>query len=238
MLKIQAPSTFDEVNLFFDSASNRLGLSNGLREMLKRPWRELQVQVPVRMDNGEIQVFSGFSVQHNGARGPYKGGVRYHFEPDLEEVRGLASLMTWKTALVDLPYGGAKGGVQVGPGQLSQSELNRLTRIYTQNIEHLIVPNRDIPAPDMGTNAQTMAWMMDAYGPLHGHSSAIVTGKPVEMGGSLGREAATGRGVAPCSERPPRTWAWTVRARGSSCRASTTSGPGLPRSCLTTVAGS
>ena len=164
--------------------------------MLKRPWRELQVQIPVRMDNGEIEVFTGWRVQHNGARGPYKGGVRYHQEADIEEVRALASLMTWKTALVDLPYGGAKGGVQVDPNQLSMGELNRLTRRYTQSIEHLIAPNRDIPAPDTGTNAQTMAWMMDAYGQLHGHSPAIVTGKPVEMGGSLGREAATGRGVA------------------------------------------
>ncbi|MDA1128703.1 MAG: glutamate dehydrogenase [Chloroflexi bacterium] len=196
MLKTKELSTFDEVNLFFDNAADRLGLTNGLREMLKRPWRELQVQVPVRMDNGEIQVFTGFRVQHNGARGPYNGGVRYHLGADLEEVRALASLMTWKTALVNLPYGGSKGGVQVDPGQLSMSELNRLTRRYTLQIEHLIGPNRDIPAPDMGTNSQTMAWMMDAYGQLHGHSPAAVTGKPVEMGGSLGREAATGRGVA------------------------------------------
>ena len=138
MLKTKQLSTFDEVNLFFDDAADRLGLKNGLREMLKRPWRELQVQVPVRMDDGEIEVFTGFRVQHNGARGPYKGGVRYHLEADLEEVRALASLMTWKTALVDLPYGGAKGGVQVDPRKLSQNELNRLTRRYTQNIDHLI----------------------------------------------------------------------------------------------------
>ena len=196
MLKTLELSTFDEVNLFFDNAADRLELDEGLREMLKRPWRELLVQVPVRMDNGLIQVFSGSRVQHNGARGPYNGGVRYHPLADLEEVRDLASLMTWKSALVNLPYGGAIGGVQVGPGLLSQSELNRLTRRYTLNIEHLIGPNRDIPAPDMGTNAQTMAWMMDAYGQLHGHSPAAVTGKPVEMGGSLGREAATGRGVS------------------------------------------
>ena len=196
MLKTLELSTFDEVNLFFDNAADRLELDEGLREMLKRPWRELLVQVPVRMDNGLIQVFSGSRVQHNGARGPYKGGVRYHPLADLEEVRGLASLMTWKSALANLPYGGAKGGVQVDPGLLSQSELNRLTRRYTLNIEHLIGPNRDIPAPDMGTNAQTMAWMMDAYGQLHGHSPAAVTWKPVEMGGSLGREAATGHGVS------------------------------------------
>ncbi|MCI0898062.1 MAG: glutamate dehydrogenase, partial [Chloroflexi bacterium] len=177
-------------------AADRLGIIDGLREMLKRPWRELLVQVPVRLDDGQIHVFSGSRVQHNAARGPYKGGVRYHAQADLDEVRGLASLMTWKTALVNLPYGGAKGGVQVDPGLLSDSELNRLTRRYTLSIEHLIGPNRDIPAPDMGTNAQTMAWMMDAYGQLHGHSPAVVTGKPVEMGGSLGRESATGRGVA------------------------------------------
>jgi glutamate dehydrogenase (NAD(P)+) len=189
-------STFDEVNLFINNAADRLGLADGLREMLIRPWRELHVQVPVRMDNNQIEVFTGFRVQHNGARGPYKGGIRYHPEADIEEVRGLASLMTWKTALVDIPYGGAKGGVQVDPKQLSENELNRLTRRYTQSIEHLIAPNRDIPAPDLGTTAQTMAWIMDAYGQLNGHSPAIVTGKPVELGGSLGREAATGQGVA------------------------------------------
>ena len=188
-------SPFDEVNLVYDRAAERLGLTDGCREMLRRSWRELQVQVPVRMDDGHIEVYTGYRIQHNGARGPYKGGVRYHPQADLEEIRALASLMTWKTALMDLPFGGAKGGVQVAPNQLSTAELNRLTRRYTLNIEHLLAPNRDIPAPDMGTNAQTMAWMMDAYGQLHGHSPAIVTGKPVELGGSLGREAATGRGV-------------------------------------------
>ena len=187
---------FEEVNLFYDEAADSVGLSDGVREMLRRPWRELAVQVPVRMDDGRIEVFSGYRVQHNGARGPYKGGVRYHPQADQDEVRALASLMTWKNALVGLPYGGAKGGVQCDPRQLSEGELNRLTRRYTLNIEHLLAPNRDIPAPDLGTNAQTMAWMMDAYGQLHGHSPAIVTGKPVELGGSLGREAATGRGVA------------------------------------------
>ena len=189
-------SVFDEVNMFFDGAADRLRLPDGIREMLRLPWRELQVQIPIRMDDGHIKVFQGFRVQHNGARGPYKGGIRYHPKAGLEEVRALASLMTWKTALVDLPYGGAKGAITVDPGQLSFNELNRLTRRYTQNIEHLIGPNRDIPAPDLGTNAQTMAWMMDAYGQTHGHSPAVVTGKPVEMGGSLGRQAATGRGVA------------------------------------------
>ena len=188
-------STFDEVNVFFDRAADRLGMADGVREMLRIPWRELRVTVPVRMDNGEIEVFTGYRIQHNGARGPYKGGVRFHPDADVEEVRALASLMTWKTALVEIPFGGAKGGVQCDPLTMSNGELNRLTRRYTQNIEHLLGVNRDIPAPDLGTNAQTMAWMMDAYGQIHGHTPGIVTGKPVELGGSVGRDSATGRGA-------------------------------------------
>ena len=188
-------STFGGVNVFFDRAADRLGLSDGVREMLSRPWRELRVSVPVRMDDGSIEVFSGYRIQHNGVRGPYKGGVRFHPEVDQEEVCALASLMTWKTAIVDIPFGGAKGGVQCDPHSLSFEELNRLTRRYTINIEHLLAVNRDIPAPDLGTNAQTMAWMMDAYGQIHGYTPGIVTGKPVELGGSVGREQATGRGV-------------------------------------------
>ena len=188
-------STHEAVNVFFDRAADRLGLADGERELLRRPWRELQVSVPVRMDDGRIEVFTGYRIQHNGARGPYKGGVRYHPLADREEVKALASLMTWKTALVDIPFGGAKGGVQCDPHELSKDELNRLTRRYTTNIEHLLAVNRDIPAPDLGTNAQTMAWMMDAYGQIHGYTPGIVTGKPIELGGSAGREAATGRGV-------------------------------------------
>ncbi len=160
-------SAFDEVNVFFDRAADRLGLDDGLRELLRHPWRELKVAVPVRMDDGTIKTFTGYRIQHNGARGPYKGGVRYHPDADAEEVRALASLMTWKTALVDIPFGGAKGGVQCDPHQLSEGELNRLTRRYTMGIDHLIAVNRDIPAPDLGTNSQTMAWMMDAYGQIH-----------------------------------------------------------------------
>ena len=188
-------STFDGVNVFFERAADRLGLPNGVRDMLSRPWRELRVSVPIRMDDGSIEVFSGYRIQHNGARGPYKGGVRYHPEVNQEEVCALASLMTWKTAIVDIPFGGAKGGVQCDPRLLSNDELNRLTRRYTVNIEHFLAVNRDIPAPDLGTNAQTMAWMMDAYGQIHGYTPGIVTGKPVELGGSVGREQATGRGV-------------------------------------------
>ena len=188
-------STLDGVNVFFDRAANRLGLADGVRDMLRKPWRELSVSVPVRMDDGTIEVFNGYRIQHNGVRGPYKGGVRYHPKADQDEVRALASLMTWKNAIVDIPFGGAKGGVQCDPHALSTGELNRLTRRYTTNIEHLIAVNRDILAPDLGTNAQTMAWMMDAYGQIHGYTPGIVTGKPVELGGSVGREQATGRGV-------------------------------------------
>lgn len=188
-------STFDEVNQSFDRAADRLGVSDGERDLLRHPWRELLVSVPVRMDDGSIRVFEGYRIQHNGARGPYKGGVRYHPDADQDEVRALASLMTWKNALVDVPFGGAKGGARCDPHSLSEGELNRLTRRYTANIEHLLGINRDIPAPDLGTNAQTMAWMMDAYSALHGYSPAIVTGKPVELGGSEGREQATGRGA-------------------------------------------
>ena len=185
----------DGATVFFDRAADHLGLADGVRRLLERPWRELHVAVPVRMDDGSVQVFSGSRVQHSAARGPYKGGIRYHPRADQSEVRALAMLMTWKTALLDLPFGGAKGGVQVDPHSLSTDELNRLTRRFTLSIEHLIGPQRDIPAPDMGTDAQTMAWVMDAYGQVNGYSPAVVTGKPLELGGSAGREAATGRGA-------------------------------------------
>ena len=192
---VQRASSLDEVNIFFDRAADRLSLDDGMRALLKTPWRELSVSLPIRMDNGEMLILQGYRVQHNGARGPYKGGVRYHMEADMEEVRALASLMTWKTALANIPFGGAKGGVQCDPSSMSVSELNRVTRRYVQNIDHILGPNRDILAPDLGTNAQTMAWMMDAYGQIQGHTPACVTGKPVELGGSDGRESATGRGA-------------------------------------------
>ncbi|MBM3958185.1 MAG: glutamate dehydrogenase [SAR202 cluster bacterium] len=181
---------------YFEQAVGRLGLGDDMRQLLLHPWRELTVAVPVRRDDGSFSVFTGFRVQHNGARGPYKGGVRYHPRADLDHTRALAMLMSWKTALADIPFGGAKGGVVVDPQALSVAELNRLTRRYTSQIGHLIGVNRDIPAPDLGTNAQTMAWMMDAYGATHGYTPGIVTGKPVELGGSAGREAAPGRGAA------------------------------------------
>ena len=192
--RAMAPS--DGANYFFLDAAERLGVHPEVVELLRRPYRELHVEVPVHMDDGRLQVFSGYRVQHSGARGPYKGGVRYHPQASLDEVRALAALMTWKTAIVDIPFGGAKGGVQCDPASLSSAELQRLTRTYLENISHLLGVYRDIPAPDMGTNAQIMAWMMDAYGRRHGYSPGIVTGKPIPMGGSYGRVEATGRGVA------------------------------------------
>lgn len=186
---------FEATTYFFQRSADRLGLSDEMREVLGTSYRELGVQIPVRMDDGRVVVFRGYRIQHNGARGPYKGGIRYHESADLDEVRALAALMTWKNALIDVPFGGAKGGVQCEPGVMSKDELQRMTRRFTSMISYIIGVNRDIPAPDMGTNAQTMAWMMDAFGQKHGYSPAIVTGKPVELGGSPGREEATGRGV-------------------------------------------
>ena len=165
-----------------------------MKTLLRIPYRELKVEIPVRMDNGHISVFIGYRVQHNGARGPYKGGVRYYPDLDMDDVRALAMLMTWKAALVDIPFGGAKGGVSCDPKKMSKDELQRLTRAFISKIDLIIGPSRDIPAPDVNTNAQVMAWMMDEYGKNHGYTPAIVTGKPVELGGSLEREQATGRG--------------------------------------------
>ena len=188
-------SAQSDVGVYFDRAAERLGLSDGTRKLLTEPWRELRVALPVRMDDDRVEVFIGYRVQHNAARGPYKGGIRFHPHANEDEVRALATLMTWKTALLDIPFGGAKGGIMVDPHELSEPELNRLTRRYTNSIHHLLGPHRDVPAPDLGTNAQTMAWVMDAYGQINGYTPAVVTGKPVEVGGSLGREAATGRGA-------------------------------------------
>ena len=186
---------FEAASYFFYDSAARLDLAEEKREVLASSYRELAVQVPVRMDDGHQMVFRGYRIQHNGARGPYKGGIRYHESADLDEVRALAALMTWKNALIDVPFGGAKGGVQCDPRAMSGTELERLTRRFTAMISYIIGVNRDIPAPDMGTNAQTMAWMMDAFGQKYGYTPGIVTGKPVELGGSPGREEATGRGV-------------------------------------------
>lgn len=186
---------YEAVTASFHRAADELGLKDATRDLLAGTYREIRVQVPLRAVDGSLRTVYGYRVQHNGARGPYKGGVRYHHEAHLDEVRALASLMTWKTALVDVPFGGAKGGVQVDPGTLSEGETERLTRRYMSQVSYVIGERRDIMAPDMNTNAQTMAWMMDEYGRKNGHTPAIVTGKPIELGGSKGRDAATGRGT-------------------------------------------
>lgn len=180
----------------FDQAAEAMGLDPNLRERLKLPQRSLVVSLPVRMDDGHVEVFTGYRVQHDSSRGPSKGGVRYHPDVNLGEVAALAMWMTWKCALAGLPYGGAKGGVTVVPKQLSPAELQRLTRRYAAEIFPLIGPDKDVPAPDVGTDAQVMAWIMDTYSQQVGYAvPGVVTGKPLSIGGSLGREEATGRGV-------------------------------------------
>jgi glutamate dehydrogenase (NAD(P)+) len=188
-------SNYDIVNHWFDLAADRMGLREDIRAVMRTSYREVKVQIPVMLSDGKIHVFSGYRVQHNGARGPYKGGIRYHPEVDLDEVRALATLMTWKTAVAGIPFGGAKGGIDCDTHALDEAELQQITRSFIDKIEKVLGPQRDIPAPDVGTNAQTMAWMMDEYGKLHGHTPAIVTGKPISLEGSYGREAATGRGI-------------------------------------------
>ncbi|HKI94042.1 MAG TPA: Glu/Leu/Phe/Val dehydrogenase dimerization domain-containing protein [Gemmatimonadales bacterium] len=182
----------------FETAADLIGLEEHLRHILKTPFRSVTVEVPVRMDDGRIEVYRGYRVQHNGARGPCKGGIRFHPEADHDEVLGLATTMTWKTALVDIPFGGAKGGVQVDTRGLSARELEAVTRAFVSRIAIVLGPYRDIPAPDMGTNAQVMAWLLDEYSKRGGYTPAAVTGKPLALGGSLGREEATGRGVVYC----------------------------------------
>ncbi|KAH0727709.1 hypothetical protein KY290_003413 [Solanum tuberosum] len=187
-------------NRNFRQAARILGLDSKLERSLLIPFREIKVECTIPKDDGTLVSYVGFRVQHDNARGPMKGGIRYHPEVDLDEVNALAQLMTWKTAVADIPYGGAKGGIGCVPKELSMSELERLTRVFTQKIHDLIGINTDVPAPDMGTNAQTMAWILDEYSKFHGHSPAVVTGKPVDLGGSLGRESATGRGVVYAAE--------------------------------------
>ncbi|GFP87039.1 glutamate dehydrogenase a [Phtheirospermum japonicum] len=187
-------------NRNFRQASRILGLDAKIEKSLLIPFREIKVECTIPKDDGTLVSYIGFRVQHDNARGPMKGGIRYHPEVDPDEVNALAQLMTWKTAVADIPYGGAKGGIGCTPKDLSTSELERLTRVFTQKIHDLIGVNMDVPAPDMGTNAQTMAWMLDEYSKFHGYSPAVVTGKPIDLGGSLGREAATGRGVVYATE--------------------------------------
>jgi glutamate dehydrogenase (NAD(P)+) len=180
----------------FDFAAHKLNLDDGLWKILRYPQREIIVHIPVAMDNGTLEVFTGFRVQHSIARGPAKGGVRYSPDVTLDEVRALASWMTWKCAVVNIPFGGAKGGIIVDPKKMSQSELEKMTRRYTAELIEFLGPEKDVPAPDVNTNEQTMAWMMDTYS-MHMRQTvtAVVTGKPINIGGSRGRREATGRGV-------------------------------------------
>jgi glutamate dehydrogenase (NAD(P)+) len=183
----------------FDLAADRLNLDHGLRRVLREPRRELTVHFPVKMDDGSVQVFTGYRVQHNLGRGPAKGGIRYHQDVTLDEVKALSMWMTWKAAVVGIPYGGGKGGVIVDPKKLSQKELEGLTRRFTTEISILIGPEKDIPAPDVNTNAQTMAWIMDTYSMHVGYTvPGVVTGKPIALGGSEGRNEATARGTVFC----------------------------------------
>jgi glutamate dehydrogenase/leucine dehydrogenase len=202
--RTSAPETltpFEAVNYQFDRAAQRLGLPEYLQVALKTPFREVLVELPLRMEDGEVRTFHGYRVQHNNARGPLKGGLRYHPHVDLDEVRALASLMTWKTAVVDLPYGGAKGGIDCNPAELSDEAVERLTRTFIERIYLFIGPNEDIPAPDVNTDPQVMAWIVDEFSKFRGFSPGVVTGKPIELGGSPGRLSATGRGVAVLAER-------------------------------------
>ncbi len=185
----------DAAQFYFRRAAKSLDLGSRLERQLVTPKREVRFELTLPLDSGEVATFVGFRVQHDNARGPMKGGIRYDSAVNDDEVAALASLMTWKTAVVDLPYGGAKGGIDADPQQLSRREIQSLTRNWTDQLHDIIGPNWDVPAPDLGTNSQTMAWIADQYALRHGWTPAVVTGKPVELGGSLGRDAATGRGV-------------------------------------------
>jgi glutamate dehydrogenase/leucine dehydrogenase len=196
----------------FDLAAEHLKLDAGLRQILRTPKRVLEVSLPTKMDNGQVRVFTGFRVQHNVARGPAKGGIRFHPSVTLDEVKALAAWMTWKTATVSIPYGGAKGGVICDPKKMSKGELERMTRRYASEILPIIGPDQDIPAPDVYTDAQTMAWIMDTYSMTIGHSvPGVVTGKPVTMGGSAGRNEATARGCLFVTEEACKVRRMSVR---------------------------
>lgn len=187
---------YDNVLSVIKEAATRLGYKPSEYEAINYPERELKVAIPVRMDDGTVKVFEGFRVQHSTSRGPAKGGIRYHHGVNIDEVKALAAWMTFKCAVVNIPYGGGKGGVVCAPSKLSENEMRNLTRRFTAMISDIIGPDQDIPAPDVGTNAQVMGWIMDTYSMLKGHSvPGVVTGKPIELGGALGRSEATGRGV-------------------------------------------
>ncbi|MEM6559047.1 MAG: Glu/Leu/Phe/Val dehydrogenase dimerization domain-containing protein [Myxococcota bacterium] len=192
--------SIEATNHFFRQAADLMSLTDRIEQLLVTPLRELKVAISFERENGNVETLVGFRIQHDRARGPMKGGLRYHPAVDPDEVQSLASLMTWKTAVVNVPYGGAKGGIAVDPSQFSQSERETMTRVFVDQIHELIGPTVDIPAPDVNTNAQVMSWIMDQYSKFHGFEPGVVTGKPVDLFGSQGREAATGRGVAIVTE--------------------------------------
>jgi len=185
----------EATSFYFKRAAKLMDLSDRVATLLTTPLREIRVQIPIEMDDGEIHTFVGYRIQHDNARGPMKGGLRYHPAVDRDLLLGLAGLMTWKTAVVNIPFGGSKGGVVCDPTAMSAREVERLTRKYIDQVQDVIGPTRDIPAPDVNTNPQVMAWIMDQYSRYHGHSPSVVTGKPVDLYGSRGRDAATGRGL-------------------------------------------
>ena len=201
-METKAYNPYENMIAVLEQAADKLGLKQDEYETLKYPERELTVSIPVRMDDGTLKVFEGYRVQHNSARGPYKGGIRYHQNANPDEVKALAAWMSFKCAVANIPYGGAKGGIKVDPRKLSKDELIRLTRRYTTRILPLIGPDQDIPAPDVNTNGEVMGWIMDTYSMFKGHSvPGVVTGKPIEIGGSIGRAEATGRGVTIIAEK-------------------------------------
>ena len=204
-----AEGLFDAVQGFFLQAADRIKLEDGARKVLSTHRREVAVSVRVPRDDGSFDVYPGWRIQHNGARGPFKGGLRFHPNASRDEFRCFSALMTWKTALLDVPFGGAKGGVQVDPKALSVAELERLCRSFFSAIELVIGPHRDIPAPDVNTGPREMAWMYDEYSRSRGDSPAVITGKPIGLGGSLGRDAATGRGALFVLDRIARSRRWT-----------------------------
>ncbi len=187
-------NAIETTNYFLRRAFDALGIDGSYETLLLTPARELRVELAIRRDDGSLGNFVGYRVQHDDSRGPYKGGLRYHHDVDIDEVRSLASLMTWKTAVVDVPFGGAKGGIHVDPTKLTERELERLTRKFVDAIHDIVGPQIDIPAPDVNTSGKVMAWFFDQYSRHHGFSPGVVTGKPIELHGSLGRDAATGRG--------------------------------------------
>ncbi|MEB3223820.1 MAG: Glu/Leu/Phe/Val dehydrogenase dimerization domain-containing protein [Candidatus Sericytochromatia bacterium] len=197
-------SSFEQTNYYFRQAAKVMDLGEHVQALLLNPYREITVNIPIELDSGEVRVFTGYRIQHNKSRGPLKGGLRYHPQVDLDETRSLASLMTWKTAIVDIPFGGGKGGITVDPHALSEREIERLTRKFIEQIHESIGPMKDIPAPDMNTNAQVMAYVMSEYSKFYGHSPAVVTGKPLDLHGSAGREEATGRGTLYVAEEALR----------------------------------